>query len=172
MVPWFHRACAVHPWVTKHVNAKAVVVDWGQGDGADGLDLTSTNCKLRVMRLTEDDTNDDTWDTFFGSNAAKPINLADRDGNGVPAVSTSSTCPSHASTGEKRSRTSTFDVCNDIEKLFKTDNGNKVRYVAKCYIYKSTLTARSTGGSTSHFICHRSACKLKAGLQDSLPASI
>ena len=94
----------------------------------------------------KDDLREDTTE-LFGHNVQDPIVLEP--------------CNDQAVDGEekngKRSRLSTSAVWLNFKKLFKIENGKKVRYEAKC-IHCSKEYSGHSSGDTGHLTRHRDKC--------------
>ena len=110
------------------------------------------NDERRMCGMARDDDDDDIREdaeALMGCNIEAPIDVGgDDEEGGVPV------------TGNKRSRPSTSPVWEDFQKLFKVENGKKVRYGAKCLHCNKEYSALSSGG-TGHLRRHRNKCEKK-----------
>ena len=94
----------------------------------------------------EDDLREDAAE-LFGRNVQAPIVLEPCDDQAVDGEENNG----------KRSRPSTSAVWLDFKKLFKIENGKKVRYGAKCIHCSKEYSGHSSGG-TGHLTPHRDKC--------------
>jgi hypothetical protein len=124
-------------------------------------DLTSINHELVLMGQILDGVDDvhDGLEDLFGSTAPTPtINLGDDNvaarGEAPPDGSGAATATASTTTSIGRKRKCTSDVWEDMDKIFATENGVKVRVGARCHFCKKELAARSTIG-TGHLARHR-----------------
>ena len=119
--------------------------------GSDDETLeVGSNQERWLCGLAGDDDEDDLREDavkLFGSNVQAPIVLEPYD--------------DQAEDGEenngKRSRPSTLVVWLDFKKLFKIENGKKVRYGAKCIHCSKEYSGLSSGG-TGHLTRQRDKC--------------
>jgi len=119
--------------------------------GSDDETLeVGSNQERRLCGLAGDDDEDDLWEDaaeLFGHNVQAPIVLEPCDDQ----------AEDREENNGKGSRPSTSVVWLDFKKLFKTVNGKKVRYGAKCIHCSKQYSALSSGG-TGHLIWHRDKC--------------
>jgi len=109
-----------------------------------------TNEERQLCGLAGDDDEDDLREDateLFGRNVKAPIVLEPCDDQAVDGEENNG----------KRSRPSTSAVWLDFKKLFKIENGKKVRYGAKCIHCSKEYSGLSSGG-TGHLTRHRDKC--------------
>jgi hypothetical protein len=120
-------------------------------------DPTSINHESVLMGQIPDDVDDvhNGLEDLFGSTAPTPnptINLGDNNVAAEGEALPDATASTAASTGRERKCTS--NVWEDMDKIFTTENGVRVRVGARCHFCKKELAARSTIG-TGHLSRHR-----------------
>ena len=123
------------------------------GSGDETVEVDG-NEERRLCGLAGDDDEEDLREDaeeLFGRSAQAPIDLAgDQEGEAANEEE-------EDENSAKRSRPSTSAVWLDFKKLFKTVNGKKVRYGAKCIHCSKQYSGLSSGG-TGHLIRHRDKC--------------
>jgi hypothetical protein len=113
-------------------------------------DPTSINHESVLMGQIPDDVDDvhNGLEDLFGSTAPTPnptINLGDNNVAAEGEALPDATASTAASTGRERKCTS--NVWEDMDKIFTTENGVRVRVGARCHFCKKELAARSTIGT-------------------------
>ena len=112
--------------------------------------MAGSNQERRLCGLARDDDENDLHKDvveLFGHNVQAPIVHEPYDDQAVNGEENNG----------KRSRPSTSVVWLDFKKLFKTVNGKKARYGAKC-IHCSKEYSRLSSGDTGHLTRHRDKC--------------
>ncbi|KAJ1286326.1 hypothetical protein BS78_03G344600 [Paspalum vaginatum] len=103
---------------------------------------------------------------LFGSTAAAPIDLAagddpGGDGGGADAAAASDVPDSSAAPRQRKGKSPAW---NDIDPIYKTVGGKKIRIGAVCKWCKTNLSANSDNG-TGHLLRHARDCRVKAAAQ-------
>jgi hypothetical protein len=119
---------------------------------SDSEDEVDFNEERRLCGMAGDDDDDDIRDdaqALLGSSIEAPIDVG---GGGDEAADV------EAGAGSKRSRPSTSPVWEDFQKIYKTINGKRVRYGAKCIHCNKQYSGLSSGG-TGHLRRHWNKCE-------------
>ena len=115
----------------------------------------NVNNERRMCGLAEDDDVDDLHEDaaeLFGRSVEAPIDVGGDDPEGGGGDD-----EEEDENDAKRSHPSTSAVWLDFKKLFKTVNGKKVRYGAKC-IHCSKEDSGLSSGGTGHLTHYRDKC--------------
>ncbi|KAG2564940.1 hypothetical protein PVAP13_7NG109512 [Panicum virgatum] len=128
-------------------------------------DPTSTNHELYLYGLPgadDDDVREDAEALGFGGSRDAPVEVGDGNaGEEGSAARSPSPAASTSSTGKGGARSCRSGVWQHFEPFYRSENGKKVRYDAKCNVCHKELSGKGNAG-TSHLSWHADSCWKKA----------